>query len=369
MIRLLRTEFARFWGRRIVWITAGIACVLIAIAFAITFRNSSSEAPDDSVAIAQADRARSDCVQYFTSLSADEAARDYPELEGLSGTELEDRVSSDYCYQDPAWYGDGDTRFFATRILVDDDYIAKSITDWSDFQTQRPSTITTDFGPGIGTVRLADDGLQGILPIVATFSLVLAVIIGASYVGAEYRAGTVENLLLWEPRRKRVLSAKLIGGFVSSTAVTVFVLSWLVALFFLLANLRGTTQGVDSQFWLDVASMTLRAGVIGGLFFVIAMSVAVIARNTTASVGIILGWFAVSNILIELAARGFRRWELFTNALAFINEADVPRYQRIRGEWSLLYSHSSVVGGLIVLVWATVFAAIATVVFSRRDIS
>ena len=165
-----------------------------------------------------------------------------------------------------------------------------------------------------------------------------------------------------------MLGAKLFAGFTSSTVVTAVILSWLTVLLFILANLRGTTQGVDGRFWIDVASMTLRAGVVGGLFFVMAMAVAVIARNTTASVGLILGWFAVSNIVIELVARGLRRWELFTNAFAFINEADVPRYEKIGNHWQILYAHDYLSAGLIIVVWAATLTGIAAFVFVRRDI-
>ena len=82
-----------------------------------------------------------------------------------------------------------------------------------------------------------------------------------------------------------------------------------------------------------------------------------------------LGWFAVSNILIELVARGFRRWELFTNAIAFISEGDVPRYEKIHNYWELLYAHDYLSGGLIVALWAAAFAGIAALVFVRRDIA
>ncbi|MEQ8841094.1 MAG: ABC transporter permease subunit [Acidimicrobiales bacterium] len=365
MSRLIRTEFARFRGRRIVWITAGIAGAVILLAFGISFTQTSSEAPTDDGAVEQAAIATDDCLSYFESLTDEQFQRDFPEFDGFEQSEIDRRLREDYCFNDPVWFRGEDQRFFATELLTEG-YAASSITDWSE---QRPSSNRADdFTIGADRFRNASEGLVGILPAVATFSLVLSVIIGASFVGAEYKSGTVENLLLWEPRRGRVLTAKFVAGFVSSAVVTTVVLAWLAGLFLLLADLHGTTQGVDTRFWVDVISVILRAALVGGLFFVIAMSVAVIARNTTASVGLILGWFAVSNILIELLARNFRHWELFTNALAFISEANVPRYVRLRGEWLTVYAHDYLRGGLIALVWAMVMATLATWLFVRRDI-
>ncbi len=365
MTRLLRTELARFRGRRVVWLTLGLAGAVILLAFGISYSQTSGEAPTDDDAVERAATATDDCLAYFGSLTADEFARDFPEFDGLDDTEIDRLLRDDYCFNDPAWHRPEDQRFFATELLTESS-LAQSITDWSE---QRPSSNRVDeFTIGAERVRNASDGLAGILPAVATFSLVLSVIVGASFVGAEYKSGTVENLLLWEPRRGRVLGAKFLAGFVSSAALTAVVLSWLVGLFFLLANLRGTTQGVDARYWIDVVSIIVRAGLVGGVFFVIAMSVAVIARNTAASVGVILGWFAISNILIELFGRAFRRWELFTNALAFISEANVPRYVRMRGEWFTVYAHDYLSAGLVLVVWAAVMAGLATWLFIRRDI-
>lgn len=212
-------------------------------------------------------------------------------------------------------------------------------------------------------IHEANEGLiGGILPTVATFSLVLAAIIDALFVGAEYKSGTVENLLLWEPRRIRVITAKFIAGFLSSTVTSTIFLTWIVGLFYLLANLHGSTQGVDRRFWIDLVSVGVRASVVGGLFFIMAMSVAVVARNTTASVGVILGWFAVSNIAIELAAKSLRRYELF------VSEANVPDTRVVRGREIFAYSHSYLIGGLVLCIWAAVLATFATWTFVRRSI-
>ncbi|MEE9417011.1 MAG: ABC transporter permease subunit, partial [Acidimicrobiales bacterium] len=268
-------------------------------------------------------------------------------------------LRSEYCYQDPAWYGDADKRFWATSIL------GGETNDWS---RTRPDGQPATFTVAGEQVREARFGLEGVIPGVSIFFLVLSIVIGASFVGAEYKFGTVENLLLWEPRRARVLLTKFVAGFTSSFVVTAAMLGLLSALLYAVASVRGTTSGVDSRFWVDLFSLLGRAGIAGGLFFVLAMSVAVIARNTTASVGLLLGWFVISNIVIELAARWFRRWELFMNATAFITESDAVASRKIAGQRFEVFGHGYLTAGLVVAVWALLFATIATLIFNRRDI-
>ena len=348
------------------WVTAGVACGLILLGFVISFTpQTSNEAPSSEAGERRAEQEVQNCLSFFTGLPAEEIDRDYPQLAGLRGAELETAVRRTMCNFSFDNFGVDDKRFFATELLGDN-YMLEEGVAWADQRPDSSRPQTSSFGST--TIREASEGMSGILPALATFSLVLSVIIGASFVGAEYKSGTVENLLLWEPRRARVLTAKFLAGFASSTVVTAVVLAWLVAIFYFLAIVHGTTSGVDSRFWIDIASVIIRAGIAGGLFFVMAMSVAVIARNTTASVGLILGWFAVSNIVIELFGRRFRRWELFTNALAFITEANVPRYTRVFTEWRITYGHDYLVGGLIVVVWAFVMASVATWLFVRRDV-
>ena len=366
---LLRTELTRFWSRRLVWITAAIVAAVTTLGVGIAFSQHSSDVGDGSAARREAERNTERCVRDFMSpdFEADrgQILRDYGLDPEMSDAEFEQFLRRDFCYQDPAWYGNDDPRFFATEILLDS-WEAKSITSWAD---DRPDSSTPETGTiGGRIIRRAHDGLNGVLPGVSTFFLVVAVLIGASFVGAEYKAGTVENLLLWEPRRARVLVTKFVAGFVSSFVLTFALLTWLSGLLYVMAVLRGTTDGIDGRFWIDVASTITRGSVMGGVFFVAAMSVSVVARNTTAAVGVILGWFAISNIVIELFAKWMRSWELFTNAGAFIREADGIRYQKIQGFWETYYAHGYMKAGLIAAVWALVLALIATVVFVRRDV-
>ncbi len=360
-MNLFITELRRFWGRRITWGVIVITVLLMILAAVITFTQSSTPGEDSRQrAVEEAARNTQACTESsLAELSGDTEYRGDPFLEDLqedmSEEELADFIATEYCYQDPDWY-DEDNTFYATLLL------GNETADWSESRGVDGSYSNR---PGI---REAKGGLTGIIPSIAVFFLVISVVIGASFVGAEYKFGTVENLLLWEPRRTRVLLTKFAAGFVSSAALTFVVLGILSALLYFVASIRGSTAGIDGRFWIDLLSVLGRSALTGGMFFIIAMSVAVIARNTTASVGVILGWFVISNIVIEIAAKWFRQWELFMNATAFIAEADAVKYQKFQGYQDTVYGHSYLTAGLLVAVWAAVLAAAAMLAFNRRDV-
>lgn len=362
-MRLLRAELARFWSRRMVWVVTLVVmlCCVGAVAIAYTQTDSVGPSPES---IAERNAAEKQlCID---SLSNDPNFLD-SELASVPEEDRLELITTQYC--DFQSYIE-DKRFFAGEILWDgvkyeDPTAALS---WSEIRpdTSQPRTGTE----GSQTVRYSSDGLTGIVPGVAIFFLVVAVVIGASFMGAEFRFGTVENLLLWEPRRSRVLGTKYLAGFISSALLTALLLSFLSALLYGLANLHGVTDGLDSRFVLDLASTIGRAGLVGGLFFVLSMAVSVIARNTTAAVGVILGWFAISNVVIGVFLKAARPWELFTNAIAFITEGDVAKPVRLAGNPydSFVYDHGYLMAGLVTAAWAFVLAGLAALAFARRDV-
>ena len=362
-MNLFTTELRRFWGRRITKGVLAIALFLSALAAVLTFAfTDSPSTTNNERAVAEAQRQTQQCVISITR-DVDSGVFGDPELvdrrSTMSTEEFADFLAADYCYQDPSRY-QSENIFNATDLLGIDSY-----DDWSE---GRPDGKRFTFRSGTEQFEEARFGLQGVIPSIAIFLLVLSVVVGASFMGAEYKFGTVENLLLWEPRRTKVIGTKFAAGFVSSTVLTALVLSALAALLYIVAAIKGTTGGVDGRFWIDLASVIGRAAVTGGLFFIIAMSVAVLARNTTASVGLILGWFVISNILISVALKFFRQWELFTNATAFIGEGDASKYVKVQNDSILVYGHGYLAAGLVVVVWAVLLAAAATFVFNRRDV-
>ena len=55
------------------------------------------------------------------------------------------------------------------------------------------------------------DHPRDMLTAAAYIFMAVGLVLAASFVGAEWQAGTFASMLTWEPRRQRVLAAKLVA--------------------------------------------------------------------------------------------------------------------------------------------------------------
>lgn len=210
---------------------------------------------------------------------------------------------------------------------------------------------------------------SGIVPSTGLFLFVIAAILGASFIGAEYKSGTIETTLLWEPRRVRVLGSKVVAVSLSAFAIHVLLLGFLVLAMLPAAQWRGSTAGADADFWLGVVGVILRGGVAAAATAAIALSVSVLTRNTVGGVAVILGYTAIASPLLTMVLlRGLRPFDLNENMVAFATGGEVGRFVRADGELISVYSHGLTRAAVTVLVYAAVAVTIAALVFRRRDV-
>lgn len=154
---------------------------------------------------------------------------------------------------------------------------------------------------------IADDHV-GILSIGMFFLFLGGFFGGATVAGAEWRAGTITTVLTWEPRRLRLHGARLGSGALLAFAISfglqvVFLASLLPAV---MAN--GTTEGVDSSFWISLAVVMVRTSVITAAAAVLAMSLATAARNTAFAVIAMFAWIVVVEGLIRAVKPSLSSW-------------------------------------------------------------
>lgn len=195
---------------------------------------------------------------------------------------------------------------------------------------------------GLRTV-LAHGGLASILP------LVLGILLSAS----EYRHGTVVDTFLTEPRRGRVIGAKLVAGTIAGLVIGVAVVLTTVA-----------TVGIwfsakDVPF--DLSSSTVVRALVGiaiwdVLYATIGVAVGSIIRTPAAAIVSVLVWLtvaetAVAGLLVEVG-----RWLPGTAAQAL---GGAPTDGLL----------SQVGGGVVLLGWAVLAAAAAVVATRRRDVT
>lgn len=180
--------------------------------------------------------------------------------------------------------------------------------------------------------------------------------LSASFIGAEWEAGTVGMLLTHEPRRVRVLVTKL-AVVVGFAVVTTTILLALLSLALLpAAILRGTTEGTTGAWIGDVAGLGLRIIATAGLAAVFGFSLATSARRTSVAFGALLLAF-LFEIIISRLAPGYTRWQFTENLARFATgsaSSDAPR---------------SVAGaGILLTLYAAGVFTLTTLGFQRRDV-
>jgi ABC-2 type transport system permease protein len=217
----------------------------------------------------------------------------------------------------------------------------------------------------VGTPELEDPAFQlvhyrVIAENLSGLFIALLMILAASFIGAEWHAGTITTQLTWEPRRTRVLAAKAIA--VALFAFVFFVLAQIL-LFGVLspaAVFRGTTQGVDSAWFQGAAGVVLRGAAAAALTSAIAFSLASIARNTAAAVGAVFVYIAILEPLIRAARPKWQRWYLYDNLATFISGH--------RLEFTA--TGRSVIGAaFLVSLYALAFVLLAMAIFRQRDVT
>jgi ABC-2 type transport system permease protein len=122
---------------------------------------------------------------------------------------------------------------------------------------------------------------------------VVAFVIGASFVGAEWSSGGMMNLLLWRPQRVRVLATKLTALLVSLIAFTVVVTALWTGAFALVANLRGSIESMTPGAWQSIGLTELRALAVVVVAAALGFGLASLGRHTAMALGVVIGLIIV----------------------------------------------------------------------------
>src|SRR5688572_4768365 len=115
--------------------------------------------------------------------------------------------------------------------------------------------------------------------------LMLGWIVGASFIGAEWQNRMLTTTLTWEPRRIRVLVAKMLALAVC-VGVWIFLLQAVFAAgMYPAAAVNGITNTIDAAFWRELGSVALRVDALAVLAALLGFALATIGRNTAAALG------------------------------------------------------------------------------------
>jgi ABC-type transport system involved in multi-copper enzyme maturation permease subunit len=225
---------------------------------------------------------------------------------------------------------------------------------------ERPQFCEQHFIPPVQDHRFHYETLPNILVAMSLFAISLGWLLGASLVGAEWHAGTMATLLTWEPRRVRVLAAKLVAAGALAFTLAVLLQLLLGAALLPAGLLRGTTEGIDSGWLRSLGGVGLRVAAVSVLGAMMGLSLATIGRNTAAALGITFGYLAI----VESAIRGLRpRWQpwlLGDNIMVVITNQ--PQHFP-------LVDRSTMGAATLLACYTLASLALAVATFRRRDIT
>ncbi len=184
--------------------------------------------------------------------------------------------------------------------------------------------------------------------------------LGASAIGAEWHSGHVTTILTWEPRRGRVMAAKILASLAS-----VFVLSFVVqgvlgvALAFDAAG-SGSTAGADASWLAESATVALRVALLSTIFAGFGFALAGAGRNTAVALGVGFGYLVVVENLVRGLRPEWTPWLLTDNAGMFIigSQLDFP-----------LLGRTTVEAGLYLASVALLLLLAAAGLFRVRDVT
>jgi hypothetical protein len=235
----------------------------------------------------------------------------------------------------------------------------------------------------------AETGLPVVVVAVGVAGALVAALVGATAVGADWSSRAILTLLTWEPRRLRLLGTRLLAIALGTAALGLLAQALALGLGALTVQLRGSwgappvPLGIEgdggsflphAHFWRDLLSLQLRGVVLMVLAALLAASVTSITRHTGGLLGLMFAWFAVAENAVRALAgdRGWSRWLITENILAFLMPGGqrLPAGTRITAEG--LEPRTVLVSNLDALLYLGLLTAaaalLAGVLLRRRDL-
>jgi hypothetical protein len=188
----------------------------------------------------------------------------------------------------------------------------------------------------------------------------VAWMLAGSFIGAEWRAGTVSTMLTWEPRRIRVILAKAAVAVAMAFVGTVLLQAILGAALVPAAAFRGSTEGTDVVWLRETAGVVVRGATVSAVAAALGFSLAAVARNTAAAFGTAFAYMIVFEQILAVLRPGWQKWLLVVNVGVFLsgNPQDIG-----------VIGRSAFGAGLLLGAYALGLVFVATALFRLRDVT
>lgn len=204
------------------------------------------------------------------------------------------------------------------------------------------------------------------------FTAAAVVVLSVGAIGAEWAAGTFAALLLWEPRRIRVLGAKLAAITILGVLGTAAALAVMFSAAWLIAATRGA---FDTGAWRP-AVHALQLGGRGlamvALLGLVMAGLATVVRSTAGALGIVAGYVVGVENVLRIWKPQWTRWQLGPNLVGLVN-GEVPLEPTRPPAGSTAYSGVFLLhanrAALYLGVLAAVVVLAAVTILRRRDVT
>jgi ABC-2 type transport system permease protein len=154
---------------------------------------------------------------------------------------------------------------------------------------------------------------------VAFLAVLLAVLVGATFIGADFASGSVSNQMLFVSQRLRVWFAKSVVAALAGSIVCLlmFALFWLGLWYF--ANLRGISTSAET--WREIVNQGARGTGLAAAAGFGGFSLTTLFRNTIGTLGFFFALtFVGSIVLLVLPIEGTGRYMVTNNLLAVLQD-------------------------------------------------
>jgi hypothetical protein len=220
-------------------------------------------------------------------------------------------------------------------------------------------------------VDTAQDGALGF----AVAAAVLCFLVGATWIGAEWSTRSIVALLFWEPRRGRLMGAK-IGVVIGACALVgaAAQAAWL-AMAGILSLAAGDGAAVPPGFWGDLLATQGRGVLLTVLIGLLGFGLTHLVHNTGAALGIAFVYVAIVETAIRVLKPEWQPWLLTNNAGGLVQEGGLTvifwNSETLAPDGSFVpveYLIGNLQAGIFLSAVCAVIIAAGVVLFARSDV-
>lgn len=203
--------------------------------------------------------------------------------------------------------------------------------------------------------------------------------LAATFIGAEWSSRNIVAWLFYEPRRLRLMWAKLLA--LSSVVLVLSVIAqflWALTARLLLDHrgLAVSSLGAEAaQFWPEILRVQIRAALMVVPVVLLGFGLANLIKNTAAALGVAFVYLAVVESVLRAISPSLQPYQFTTSLVAWVNKGGLTVYGNQvydpkQGYVAPQPIHiSNLHGGVTMMVYALVVVAVSILWFRRRDIS